>query len=227
MPTTNYLVRTIGNAWAKCVADWEAYVVNAAATFAIASNNVAPLRAFQTTTTIGGVAQVNIYNIEEIEASTGMAVTTYLVSQGMRTMPKALQPLYGARNTLNEWRNVMVPFRRATMCGAMGITAKSLRQDTQDCSPINFDVYMDFWSVVKNGLVGVDSTLLVLYQADWVWTLPGDQVLSDGLCGGAQGVLIDTSDIVESIDQIALRDVDVSFNNGGVVYSVRGAVNGG
>jgi hypothetical protein len=109
----------------------------------------------------------------------------------------------------------------------MGITAKTLRQDTQDCSPINYDVYMDFWSVVKNGLVGVDSTLLQLYQADWTWTLVGDAPLSDGLCGGSQGQIIDTSGIVESIDQIALKDVDVSFNNGGTIYSVRGGVNGG
>lgn len=227
MPTTTYQVRTIGNAWARCVADWEAYVVDLTATFAISMTNAAPLRAMKTDTTIGGVTQTNIYYISEIEPFTGMAVTTYLQAQGMRTMPRTLQPLYGARNTLNEWRNVMVPFRRTTMCGAMGITAKSLRQDSQDCSPINYDGYIDYWAVVKNGLFGMDSTLLQLYQADWTWVLTGDAPLSDGLCGGAQGQIIDVSGIVESVDQIAFNDVDVSFNNGGVIYSVRGKANGG
>ena len=227
MPTTNYLVRTIGQAWASAVSDWVAYVVDVNATFAIQMNNVSPVRQVQTTTTIGGVSTIKIYNIAEVEQFTGMAVTEYLKSDGMRTMPKALQPLYGARNTLNEWRNVMVPFRRATMCGAMAITAKSLRQETQDCSPINYDIYSDFWVCVKNGLVGVDSTLLVLYQGDWTWNLPGDIPTSDGLCGGSQGVLINTQNIVESIDQLSFSDVDVSFNNGATVYSVRGRLSGG
>lgn len=227
MPAATYLKRTIGEAWAAAVLDWQAYVVDVTATWAISMTNVSPLRAIVTATTIGGVTQTNTYVIAELTNGGSIQVDLFLTSPGMRVMPKALQPTYGARSVLTEWRNVMVPFRRVTMTAAMGITARSLRQETDDHSPINYDTYSDFWIVRSNGMVGTDALLLTLYQGDWTWILPNDQPITDGLIGAAPPFIVDTSKLVASVDQIAYRDMDVSFANGQVIVSCRGSAAGG
>lgn len=221
----------VGDVWVRMIALWELYLPNTTWTWSFSAQNEIVATSHVATAKVGINDTVNLtyYHLCLADKSTldGSQELMYFFSRpGMNQIPKIKPSSYGARVTLTDWtatlraaRNTLALF--VCNCGAAVSGAVDV--------PLDFtNMYQRVATVTyyTHNAFACDVTSAVQLAATAVYTVPNGYTPSIGRTDAPPAAMVVSggsvmSDILEALQDIALMDVDVSFNNGQTIFSVR------
>ena len=228
MATINVYSTGPGDAWSRAAQLFYQYATGIYSSFAYALSTEFPWRALNVTVGVG--AGTDLYHIVVPGIGQGGQVpfAGILNSPGWRTMPQWMPAIIGGANTEVEWRNKMAAMRADILTTWGGASTPGwVERSGSGSYGLN---WVHFYSqFTDRELVSLDASLI--YVSSTGFTLDEyDGAPVDSQASGSNTSMVAGSStaglqgLVEAVQDIAFRDVDVSFNNGDTIYSARGGV---
>lgn len=153
---------------------------------------------------------------------------------GIRAMPVVFNKGGGATELVQKYMDVVAFARQAWMALITGWTTTLIAGYDFNTTLPPIRTIQQIWAVKKGIKVGTDwivaqgstTTVAAGNPTQAVSANTGQPSLSPAMVVSSGGVG-DLTEIVEALNDIALRDVDYVANNGSTVFSMRGRVNAG
>lgn len=233
MPTTNnnIIVPSIGIAWTLIVAQWSAWVQDDAKSVTFSQGDLLGQRFVSISFSTGPTSVNNNYILADIKAASSDVPIGYIAtSPGWRAMPGILNDVYGGNDTLESWRDQVLPARAQYWATLAGITAPVWTHADHSGTVTGVTSRHSYAEVSQRLLSAMDAGLCTVVSSALAAGTVVEQGLGDGLMAGvvlpamSAGGQQDLSGVIAALNDIALIDVDYTANNGGAIFSLRGKV---
>jgi hypothetical protein len=110
-----------------------------------------------------------------------------------------------------------------------GVSGDANYSDVESLDGLMYSACATFSVTTETEALTTTEQLRVVWGYTVNEILPGPIVVTPLVCGPSlsMSVSLDTSAVVEALNQLAFQDFDIQFNHGQAIFSVRGKVNGG
>jgi hypothetical protein len=149
----------------------------------------------------------------------------------MATVPKVLEPSYGARTTVTDWNTNVRDFRwDYVIYNWIQPSQGSLRTDSWNTAFTSGQIYQAYKVLKQNQIAVLDSTCLTVapqtttkYYYNSTPPCNGALVEPAAAVSGGGGS-VDLDPLVAAVEDLAMVDYSFSLNNGASVFNMRGKV---
>lgn len=230
---TTLYYQDVGKIWQRVLTLWVSYLQTATKINWIRSLDVSTgYRAVVITVTQG--ANTLIDTMVDMGLPSSLKYPTdYLMSlPGWMTFPQALSPSFGAKVTASEFTATLAATREFII--EQFSTASLIASNTLNwtMNPVSAQAYIHYTIWQENARAGTDWMTLVtatttpasLFGAG-INPLEAGRTPSVPVIGATGPSEEQWAALVAALNDIALRDVDYTANNGSAIFSLRGRVN--
>lgn len=233
MPTTNEYLPHAGAVWARAVALFSGSTPFADRTLTFSITTIDGWRVLNVGyTTPSTFVNVNLYDMYQSDAEL-YNFSFIQTLPGIRNMPNTMAKETSGINLLDKYINTVSTCRQNWMAAITGWTYTYLLDTDWTVANPNVRARAVVWAIRKKLNFGTDwiaaqASNDAVTPAGLLNAVPSAQgqpaTVPVAVVGGG-GAEIDTAGIVEALNDIALRDVDYTANNGSAIFSMRGKVN--
>lgn len=231
MATTTILLAGPGAVWLKAIDLWYGVVTGTYTAWTYAWTPDGDFRVFTITVTNPDTSTDDFVLVDILEGNgNDQTLTSFVASPGFRNpLPYALpETMPDSSDTWRAFRDGPIAFRQAMFgnyCDA------SMDTYGHDATGTRYGVYVTFFPFTYyRGLTVVSDCMTVMtgtMTADQASGPPSDGVGASTITApaGAGGGSTDITPLIGPLQDIALRDVSYSFNNGATIFNCNGKVN--
>lgn len=220
------LVPNVTSALQRLIADWTAYVPVVANTFTL-SQGVGFNRRYLQSSVVDPVNTTNsVYVVSDVPAA-AIIPPSYLfhVAGASDVSPPVVQPTYGARNSYTDWKaNFLTPLVTALAVWT-GASTNTLTDLAMTLPPVGMTQNYNRVTMYRVGSVGVLEALFttrdpVTATLAATGVFPGNTQESQASANPGNGMSEATATrIADALEAIEMTRMDISMNQGSVLYS--------
>jgi|ERR1051325_2741725 hypothetical protein len=228
--TTIEVYPSIGACWQAAINYWATWVQDNTITITTGVGTTLSCRTIIMNDTHGGNTYQHILVALDIPGTNVLVPVPHIMqSPGWRTMPPILNSVYGTTTTVTNWSNTMLGLRAVIWGTLCGITNPTWTTTDYAADITGLRQRHSVTTVKKQAHVAVDAVLCGVVDGTLAAGTTITQLPTDGM---GQHVPVATEfslapaqfdALRNAILDVALVDIEYSFNNGADLFSMRSA----
>lgn len=219
----------IGSVWARVIALWQGYVIDATLTWSTSLTVTSLI--FYVQVTITGETDTYVYNLGDLGAEGGslQPVAAVTGSSGWMSTPKVMRYSYDERETETDFATNIVPLKQSILSYVSAASCASPSDYNIDYSILSGNQKVWYWAAAVDTMMVIDWISLVqanetddetFWQSEPPSNAGPDAHLMIVTAGGGGGS-VDLTETNAILRDIALADADYTINNGGAIFTLR------